>query len=106
EYEGCASRVQSVHKRVEEVETVANDLFAEWEKEIREIGTASLREASEQKLAATRLKYSELHSALKSAEKSMDPVLGKLNDYVLFLTHDLNAAAIGSLQAEAANIQA
>src|SRR5438105_14084601 len=62
EYEGCSSRVESVHKRVQEVETVANDLFAEWEKEIREIGTASLREASEQKLAATRQKYAELHA--------------------------------------------
>ena len=106
EYEGCSSRVESVHKRVQEVETVATDLFAEWEKEIREIGTASLREASQQKLAATRSKYSELHAALKSAEQSMDPVLGKLKDYVLFLKHDLNAAAIGSLQGEAANIQA
>ena len=106
EYEGCAARVESVHNRVQEVETVANDLFAEWEKEIREIGTASLREASQQKLTATRQKYSELHAALKSAEQSMDPVLGKLKDYVLFLKHDLNAAAVGSLQGEAASIQA
>jgi hypothetical protein len=106
EYDGCASRVEAVHKRVHEVETVANDLFAEWEKEIKQIGTASLREASQQKLTDTRHKYSELHSALKSAEQTMDPVLGKLRDYVLFLKHDLNAAAIGSLQGEAANIQA
>ncbi len=32
-YDDAASRVAAVHKRIQEVETVAGDLFAEWEKE-------------------------------------------------------------------------
>ncbi len=105
DYSECASRAEAVHKRVREVETVSADLFAEWEKEIQQIGTASLRDASKQQLTTTRQKYGGLHSALKSAEESMDPVLKQFNDYVLYLKHNLNAQAIASLKGEATNIQ-
>ncbi len=106
DYNGCVTRVDSVHKRVKEVETVSTDLFAEWEKEIQQIGTPSLRDASRQQLTSTRQKYDELHAALKRAEESMDPVLRQFNDYVLYLKHSLNAEAIASLKGETASIQA
>src|SRR5437868_585580 len=64
EYERSAARADSVHKRVKDVETVAADLFAEWEKEIKEISTASLRASSQDKLRETRGRYDELHAAL------------------------------------------
>ncbi|MDB6059072.1 MAG: hypothetical protein JWO95_2916 [Verrucomicrobiales bacterium] len=35
----------------------------------------------------------------------MDPVLGKLHDYVLALKHSLNAQAVASLQGESVKIQ-
>ena len=35
----------------------------------------------------------------------MKPVLAQIKDNVLYLKHNLNAAAIGSLKGEAANIQ-
>lgn len=106
DYNGCVSRVDAVHKRVREVETVSADLFAEWEKEIQQIGTPSLRDASRQQLTSTRQKYDDLHAALKRAEESMDPVLRQFNDYVLYLKHSLNAEAIASLKGETASIQA
>lgn len=105
EYDDCAARTEAVHQRVKDVETVAADLFAEWEKEIAQIGTPSLRESSRRQLTATRQKYDALHAALKSAEETMDPVLSQLKDYVLYLKHNLNAQAIASLKGETANIQ-
>lgn len=105
DFEECSSRAAAVRSRIKEVETVAGDLFAEWEKEIEQIGTASLRESSRQQLAATRERYDDLHRALKSAEKSMDPVIRQFSDYVLYLKHNLNAQAIASLKGEAASIQ-
>jgi hypothetical protein len=35
----------------------------------------------------------------------MNPVLENLNDYVLYLKHNLNAQAIGSLRGEVASIE-
>ena len=45
-------------------------------------------------------KYASLAASLKKAESSMDPVLTHLKDNVLFLKHNLNAAAIGGLSSE------
>jgi hypothetical protein len=42
---------------------------------------------------------------VRTAESSMAPVLAQLNDHVLYLKHNLNAAAIGSLKGEAGSIQ-
>lgn len=106
DYDGADARVQAVHKRIESVQTVAADLFTEWEKENAEIGTASLRATSREQLIETRRRYEEMLRALKRAEAAMDPVLHKLRDYVLALKHSLNAQAIAALKGESINIQA
>ncbi len=105
EYDDCAAKAEDVHKRIQDVETVANDLFSEWEKEIREISTPALASSSRSKLQATKRRYQSLHDALKDAENSMTPVLTQLHDQVLYLKHNLNAEAIASLKGEALNIQ-
>ncbi|HYG34837.1 MAG TPA: DUF2959 family protein, partial [Clostridia bacterium] len=46
EYKRSAERADAVHKRIRDVETVAQDLFAEWEKEIGQISSASLQQSS------------------------------------------------------------
>ncbi len=105
DYDDAAARVTSVHKRVRDVETVAGDLFAEWDKENRQIETAELRQVSRQQLTDTRQRYDTMLAALKKSEQSMDPVLRKLHDYVLALKHTLNAQAIAALGGESARIQ-
>ncbi len=104
ELEDCTSQAETVHKRIREVESVASDLFAEWEKEIGQISTPSLQSASRQQLSTTKQRYEELHNSLVSAEQTMTPVLRQFNDYVLYLKHNLNAQAVASLKGEAANI--
>ena len=106
DYERSVERADAVHKRVKDVDQVAGDMFKEWEKEDREISSPDLRAKSSQQLRETRQRYDELYAALKRAEDSMDPVLTRLHDEVLFLKHNLNAAAIASLKGESTNIQA
>lgn len=106
DYEQSAAKAEDVRKRIMEMETVAEDLFAEWEKEIKEISTPSLQSGSRKQLRDTRDRYESLHTALKKAEQSMAPVLVQFRDHVLYLKHNLNAQAIASLKGEATNIQA
>jgi hypothetical protein len=105
EYERSVERANAVHKRIKEMETVAADLFAEWEKEIQQMSSAQLQNSDRDKLRETRGRYEELHTSLKRVEQSMDPVLTRLHDQVLYLKHNLNAAAIASLKGETINIQ-
>ena len=104
EYDDCVKQADTVRGRIRAVESVASDLFAEWEKEITEISTPSLQTASREQLVITRQRYNELHSALMSAEQTMTPVLKQFNDYVLYLKHNLNAQAIASLKGETTSI--
>src|ERR1700752_4069350 len=65
DYDDAASRVAAVHKRVQDVEAVAGDLFAEWEKENRQIETEALRQTSRRQWSDTRQRYNEMLIALK-----------------------------------------
>ncbi|MBL9180133.1 MAG: DUF2959 domain-containing protein [Verrucomicrobiaceae bacterium] len=105
EYESCEARATAVRGRIREVDTVARDLFREWEKEIRQYENASLAADSRRKLADTRARFEPLSSSLHAAESTMDPVLRQFRDQVLYLKHNLNAAAIGSLRGKADDIQ-
>jgi ElaB/YqjD/DUF883 family membrane-anchored ribosome-binding protein len=104
-YDRAQDQAANVHKSILQVESVAEDLFAEWEKEIGQIETASLRNKSRESLTNTRHRYGLLHNSLKASEERMDPVLHKLNDQVLYLKHNLNAQAIASLKGETVSIE-
>ncbi|MBM3880450.1 MAG: DUF2959 domain-containing protein [Verrucomicrobia bacterium] len=106
DYDGCQTKAESVRARIQDMETVAEDLFAEWEREIQEISTPSLQAGSRRQLGDTRARFATLAATLRKAEAGMEPVLRQFKDYVLYLKHNLNAQAIASLQGEAVNIQA
>ena len=105
EYEDCESQATTVRTQVREVDTVARDLFREWESEIRQYQNPSLAADSRRKLDETRSRFAQLSSSLHAAESTMDPVLRQFRDQVLYLKHNLNAAAIGSLRGKADSIQ-
>jgi len=105
DYDGCESQAKDVRKRIREMDQVASDLFAEWEKEIGTMQNASLASDSRRKLSETKSHFAGLSGNLHRAEATMEPVLTSLRDHVLYLKHNLNAAAIGTLRNEGVNIQ-
>lgn len=106
EYEDSDERAKAVRKRVDDVERVAEDLFKEWRKELKEYSDASLRRSSEKQRDATRARYEKLIVVMRRAEKKLDPVLAAFHDRVLYLKHNLNARAIASLRAERTKVEA
>jgi Skp family chaperone for outer membrane proteins len=106
EYDDCEQQANAVRSQVREVDQVARDLFREWEIEARQYESATLAAESRRKLADTKARFEQLSRSLHTAESSMDPVLRQFRDQVLYLKHNLNAAAIGSLRGTADNIQA
>ncbi len=105
DFEDCQHRAAVIDDRIDNVEQIAADLFAEWEAEIGQMTNTSFRGKSRQSLARTRERYQRLHASMVRARGRMDPVLTRLNDYVLYLKHNLNAQAVGALGAEMAAIQ-
>ncbi len=99
-YQDSEKAAQNVSDRIVAIEDVSDALFAEWQSELDLYTSASLRRSSEQKLRETQSSYKTMLSAMKRAEKKMDPVLNTLRDNTLYLKHNLNASAVGSLQGE------
>jgi len=105
-YEESEERANAVRKRIDDVERVAGDLFAEWTQELKQYTNPELRRASQRQLDTTRGRYQKLIAVMQRAEKKLDPVLAAYRDRVLFLKHNLNARAIASLRSERAKIEA
>ena len=105
-YDNCNARAETVRDRIEAVEDVSEALFEEWQAELDQYTSDSLRRSSARKLTQTKRQYEQLIGAMKRAEKKMEPVLLAFHDQVLFLKHNLNARAIASLQTELISVEA
>ncbi|MEM6539050.1 MAG: DUF2959 domain-containing protein [Pseudomonadota bacterium] len=104
-YDRANIQAKDVRGRIKSVEDVGNRLFREWEQELGEYSSASLKAQSERQLTATRVEFDGLVKTMNNAAAKMDPVLALYNDQVLFLKHNLNARAIASLETEQIEIE-
>ena len=105
EYESSTAEAGDVSERIDAVESVAEDLFNEWEQELDQYSRADMRRTSASLLKDTRTRYGKLMASMRRAERSMEPVLEAFQDQVLFLKHNLNARAIGALRNELDSIE-
>lgn len=106
EYVHSEAAAVEVRKRIDAVEEVGNDLFEEWNNELSQYTSKKLRNDSRVKLSKTKSKFKRLLSAMRKAEKKIDPVLSVFKDQVLYLKHNLNAQAIASLKSELNTLEA
>ena len=99
-YQDSLAKAEELEDRVEAIESVADALFDEWEQELSEYKSASLKASSAKKLKITKTRYNNYLKSLKRAEAKVHPVLEVLNDQVLFLKHNLNAEKVSALKGE------
>jgi ElaB/YqjD/DUF883 family membrane-anchored ribosome-binding protein len=98
-YEKSNSKAQDVKSKIESVKHVGEALFTEWQGEIAQMSDdASLQSQSKQLYDKTHEHYDQLVTHMDTAAATMDPVLRKFKNRVLFIKANLNAAAIASLQ--------
>ncbi|MGJ8677756.1 MAG: DUF2959 domain-containing protein [Akkermansiaceae bacterium] len=99
-YLRAEKQATEVKSRHDDVENVSKALFKEWKKEIKQYDSAELKSESTRQLNLAKSRYSKLMATMRRAEKSLDPVLRKFRDHTLFLKHNLNSAAISSLDGQ------
>ncbi|WP_241238960.1 DUF2959 domain-containing protein [Colwellia sp. Arc7-635] len=100
QYEASKASAAEVESRIAAIEGVADALFDEWNEEIQQYSSQTLKRQSQQKLRETQGNYQSLIKAMHRAKDKMTPVLSALKDNSLYLKHNLNAQAIGALQGE------
>ena len=100
ELQRSEDRSNEVKGRIDAVRNVAKDLFDEWNGELKKYSDPALRQESERELRDTRRRTEALVASMARAHARVEPVLKPLRDRVLFLKHNLNARALGSLTKE------
>ncbi len=98
--EASSEKAEELDDRIDSVDEVAKALFSEWQKELEQYQSASLRQASEKNLQTTRQRYNVIYQKMRESQQRVSPVLQVLQDNTLFLKHNLNARAISSISNE------
>lgn len=104
EYEKAADTAKKLHDRIDSIDQVSTDLFKEWQKEIDGMENRKLKQQSVQMLRQSRLQEAVYLKSMRQTEARMSPVIAAFHDQVIFLKHNLNARAIGSLKGTSAKI--
>ena len=106
ELERSESKASQVTEHIDDIEDVAGAMFKEWEQELDQYSSASLRSQSEQQLRDTQRRYDGMLNAMRRAEAKMEPALGKGREKGRGRKETREAEAIASLQGEVAVIEA
>jgi Protein of unknown function (DUF2959) len=105
EYEKSNGQANKLHDRIQSIDQVSQDLFKEWQGEITQMDNRKLKTQSAGMLRDARIRQAAYLRSMHKTEDQMTPVLHAFHDQVLFLKHNLNARAIGSLKNTSASIQ-
>jgi hypothetical protein len=99
EYTRCESEADAVKSKIAAVKNVGTALFDEWKSEIAQMKDDPTLKAKNQELYdKTMLSYNQLVGRMDAAAATMDPVLTRFKNRVLFIKGNLNAQAIASLK--------
>lgn len=106
EFARSESRAKEVRERIAAVEDVAEALFREWQQELSQYTSATLKADSQRQLDSTRRRYDGLLAVMRRAANRMDPVIATFRDQVLYLKHNLNARALAQLDSTNRTLEA
>ena len=105
DYESAASQSSKLHDKIQSIDQVSNDLFKEWQGEINAMDNGKLKSQDTVMLRNAKTRQATYMRAMHRTEDQIEPVLKAFHDQVLFLKHNLNARAIGSLKNTSAGLQ-
>ena len=105
DYESANDQAHKLHDKVDSIDQVSKDLFSEWQGEIAQMGNPKLKSQSTAMLRDAKVRQAAYMRAMRKTESQITPVLAAFHDQVLFLKHNLNSRAIGSLKGTSASLQ-
>jgi Protein of unknown function (DUF2959) len=105
DYESAQSQADKLHDKIQSIDQVSNDLFKEWQGEINDMDNVKLKSQDLVMLRNAKTRQATYMRAMRKTEDQVTPVLKAFHDQVVFLKHNLNARAMGSLKTTSAMLQ-
>lgn len=91
-------------KSLQKMDKQAQSFFKDWEKELEQFSSDSMKEKSMGMLEKDQAKYADFVDRMTQAGEIFSPVAQELNDQVLFLGRNLSPDGIELMQDEAAKM--
>lgn len=105
DYDDAKNKADKYSGEIEKAQDIANDLFSEWNKEAYELSNKKYRSKSLKKLRLTKIQFNKSIKSMKKVESSLNKILKRYKDQVVFLKHNLNAKVVGDLRTELKSIE-
>ena len=91
-------QTDDLRKSVERMQAEAEPVFNQWTKDLEGYSNPEMRQRSQARLAAARERYDAVVAAVTPVLVECEAVNQTLGDHALFLKHDMNPAALATIQ--------
>ncbi|MDH3591349.1 MAG: DUF2959 domain-containing protein, partial [Planctomycetota bacterium] len=98
-------QAEKLRGSVEPMKKLAGPVFEQWAKDLASYQSTTMRQRSQARLAATRERYDAVVAAADPVLATYDLFNRNLQDHVLYLSHDLNPAALADVQNEVKKVK-
>lgn len=98
--EVSVEQAESLQESLEPLHEAAEDVFGQWREDLETFSTERLRQRSAARLKETKKRYDQVVAAVEHASKLYGSYNQGLEDHVLFLGHDFNAASVAEIRRE------
>lgn len=96
--ENSEDQADDLRKAIERMQAEAAPVFDQWTKDLEAYSNPEMRQRSQARLSAARERYDAVVSAVEPVLIGYEALNETLRDHVLFLRHDMNPAAIATIQ--------
>jgi phosphoenolpyruvate-protein kinase (PTS system EI component) len=96
--EKSEDQTKDLRKAVEKMQAAAAPVFDQWTKDLEAYANPEMRQRSQERLAASRERYDAVVAAVEPVLVQCEAINETLGDHALFLRHDMNPAAIATIQ--------
>jgi hypothetical protein len=97
-------QANDLRKCVEKMQAAAEPVFDQWTKDLEAYSNPEMRARSQQRLAAARERFDTVVAAVEPVLVEYETINQTLHDHALFLSHDMNPAAIATIQGDVRSV--
>jgi hypothetical protein len=96
--DGSDDQANDLRRSVEKMQAAAEPVFDQWTKDLEAYSNPEMRQRSQARLAAARERYDSVVAAVEPVLVEYEAINANLRDHILFLSHDLNAESVATIQ--------
>jgi hypothetical protein len=91
-------QANDLRRSIEKMQAAAEPVFDQWTKDLEAYSNPEMRQRSQARLSAARERYDTVVAAVEPVLVEYETINANLRDHILFLSHDLNAEAVATIQ--------